>query len=165
MVLRRVDPTGPPGLLVRVCSWLGATRPARFVSRHLFWRLDPFLLRVTRGRVASTLVIPSAVLETRGARTGAVRRHAVIYFHDGDRAVVMASQAGAPRHPAWYHNLLAHPDVVLGGVPMTAAVVREDAERRRLEGLADRVLPAFERYRAEAAAAGREIPVVVLVPR
>lgn len=59
--LRHVDPTRPPGALVRAYSALGTTQLARFISRHVNWKLDPFLLRLTRGRLASTLMVPSAV--------------------------------------------------------------------------------------------------------
>jgi deazaflavin-dependent oxidoreductase (nitroreductase family) len=104
------------------------------------------------------------VLETRGARTGRVRRNAVIYFHDGDRVTVIASKAGAATHPAWFHNLRAHPDVKLGGVPMRAEVVSDEAERRRLWELADRVFAPYAAYREEAARANRTIPVVRLTP-
>jgi len=158
--LRYVDPTRPPGLLVRAYSAVGATRFARFISRHVNWKLDPLLLRLSRGRLASTLVIPSALLETRGARSGAIRRNAVIYFHDRGRPTIAASNAGAPRHPAWYHNLRADPDVVLGGIPMRASVVTDPAELDRLWPLADRVFPGFATYRRDAAAVNRTIPMV-----
>jgi len=136
----------------------------RAVSRTIGWRLDPVLLRITGGRVATTLVFPTAVLETRGARTGARRRNAVITVADGDRTVIVASHAGAPRHPAWFHNLRADPDVLLGGRPMRASVVEDDDERRRIWVLADGVFPGYERYRRDAAATGRTIPLVVLEP-
>ena len=71
-------------------------------------------------------MFPTAVLETTGAKTGARRRNAVIYFHDGDRVTIVASNAGSPRHPSWYHNLRAHPDVVFGGVAMRATVVDDE---------------------------------------
>jgi deazaflavin-dependent oxidoreductase (nitroreductase family) len=138
-----------------------------FISRHLNWHLDPWLLRRTRGRLASTLVFPAGLLETRGARTGAVRRNAVIYFHDpdhdGTRVVIAASNGGAPRNPGWYHNLVANPDVTFAGVPMRARVV-DEAERGRLWELAENVFPAFARYRRVAAARGRTIPLVELTP-
>jgi deazaflavin-dependent oxidoreductase (nitroreductase family) len=162
--LRYVDPNQPPGAIVRAYSAFAASRIGRFLSRHISWKLDPLLLRATRGRFATTLVFPTAVIETRGARTGAPRRNAVIYFHDGDRVTIVASHAGSPRHPAWYHNLRAHPDVTFGGVPMRATVVEDDAERERLWVLADRVLPAYERYRRDAARSNRTIPIVQLTP-
>jgi len=145
-------------------SWFGVNRAARVVSRRLGWKLDPVLLRLTGNRLATTLVIPTAVLETRGARTGKRRRNAVIYFRDGDRAVIAASNAGAGRHPDWFRNVLADPHVTFGGAPMLANVVEDRVEARRLWTLADSVFPALATYRREAAAAGREIPLISLTP-
>jgi deazaflavin-dependent oxidoreductase (nitroreductase family) len=161
--LRVVDATRPPGRFRRAFAAFSATRPALFFSRHVMWKLDPVLLRLTRGRVAGTLIFPTAVLETRGARTGERRRNAVIYWHDGGRVTIAASQAGSPRNPAWYYNLLAHPDVTFGGTPMTAVVVPED-DHERLWRLGDRVYPAFATYRRRAASAGRTIPLIQLIP-
>ncbi len=163
--LRYVDATHRPGIVTRAYAALAATRVSRFLSRHVSWKLDPLLLRATRGRLATTLVFPTAVLETTGARSGARRLNAIIYFHDGDRVTIVASNAGSPRHPSWYHNLRANPDVVLGGIPMHARVVDDEAERDRLWQLADRVFPAFASYRRDAARMNRRIPIVQLMPR
>ena len=149
----------------RAYARLAATRLSRFVSRHVSWKLDPLLLRVTGGRLATTLVFPTAVLETTGAKSGSGRQNAVIYFHDGDRVTIVASNAGSPRHPSWYHNLRARPDVVFGGIAMHATVVSDQAERDRLWQLADRVFPAFASYRRDAARTNRSIPIVQLTPR
>jgi len=139
--LKYVDPSRPRSSFTRAYVAFGTGRLGRFISRHVFWKLDPLLLRATRGRLSMALVIRTAVLETRGAKSGAVRRNAVIYFHDGDRVTIVASNAGYARHPAWYHNLRAHPDVTLGGIPMRATVVSDEAARQRLWPLADRVFP------------------------
>jgi deazaflavin-dependent oxidoreductase (nitroreductase family) len=154
-----------PGRIKRAYAAFATTRVARFLSRHVSWRLDPVLLRLTGGRVASTLMFPTAVLETRGARTGERRRNAVITVADGDRTVIVASNAGDPSHPAWFHNLRADPDVLVGGQPVRATVVDDEAERERLWLLADDVFPAFARYRRDAGAVGRTIPLVTLTPR
>jgi deazaflavin-dependent oxidoreductase (nitroreductase family) len=142
-----------------------ATRVARLVSRWVSWKLDPILLRASGGRVATTLVFPTAVLETVGAKSGVRRRNAVIYFHDGERVTIVAANAGSSRHPSWYHNLRVHPDVVFGGRAMRARVVRDEAERARLWTLADRVFPAFASYRRDAAKVNRAIPIVQLLSR
>jgi deazaflavin-dependent oxidoreductase (nitroreductase family) len=134
----------------------------RFVSRHVLWKLDVFLLRRTGGRMSTSFPIRTAVLETTGAKTGETRRNAVIYFHDGNDVVLVASHAGYPRHPAWYHNLRAHPDVLFGDVEMRATEVTDEAERQRLWPLADNVLPAYAKYRRQAAVSGRVIPLVRL---
>jgi deazaflavin-dependent oxidoreductase (nitroreductase family) len=111
------------------------------------------------------LVLPTALLETRGAKSGSVRRNAVIYFHDEDRVTIVASKAGHEKHPAWFHNLRAHPDVTFGGIPMRATVVSDEAERQRLWTLADRVFAPYAAYRRDAAKANRTIPIVQLTAR
>jgi deazaflavin-dependent oxidoreductase (nitroreductase family) len=105
------------------------------------------------------------VLQTQGAGSGRTRRTATLYFHDGDRVTIVASKRGWPEHPAWYHNVCAHPEVVFGGLPLRAEVVYDEAERRRLWELADRVYPAFAEFRTQAARTGRIIPIVQLVGR
>ena len=163
--LRHVDPTRRAGRLARLVARLATSRTSRFVSRHVGWKLDPLLLRLTRGRLSTPLVFPTAVLETRGAKSGLRRRNAVIYFHDGDRVTIAASNAGAARDPDWYANLQANPSVTFGNIPMHATVVTDAAETERLWGLADRVFPAYAVYRDEAARAGRTIPIIQLVER
>jgi deazaflavin-dependent oxidoreductase (nitroreductase family) len=111
------------------------------------------------------LVLPTALLETKGAKSGEIRRNAVIYFHDGSLVTIVASKAGAPKHPAWFHNLEADPDVTFGGIPMRATVIEDEAERQRIWKLADRVFAPYATYRREAAAANRTIPIVQLSAR
>lgn len=122
-------------------------------------------MRLTGGRLGFDLMIPTALLETRGAKSGKRRRNVVIYFHDGERATIVASRLGLPSNPAWFYNLRSNPDVTLGGAPMRATVVTDEDERRRLWGLADRVFAPYAAYRREAAEVGREIPIVQLAPR
>lgn len=163
--LKYVDPNRPPGLLSRIYAALANTRLGRFMSPNFVWKVDPYLMRATGGRIGMGLVLPTALLETRGAKSGAVRRNGVIYFHDGDRVTIVASKLGYEHHPAWFHNLQAHPDVTLGGIPMRASVVDDEAECRRIWALADRVFAPYAAYRREAAKANRTIPIVQLSPR
>ena len=163
--LKHVDPNRPRSLLSRAYAWFSTTRLGRFISANVVWKVDPYLLRATRGRVVMGLVLPTALVETRGAKSGAVRRNAVIYFHDEDRVTIIASKAGDEKHPAWFHNLRAHPDVAFGGIPMRATVVSDEAERHRLWTLADRVFAPYATYRRDAAKANRTIPIVQLTAR
>lgn len=163
--LRYVDPNRPRGPFSRAYAAFSCTRLGRLISVHFVWKVDPFLLRATRGRFGMGLVLPTALLETTGARSGARRCNAVIYFHDSEHVTIVASKAGAPRHPAWFYNLRAHPDVIFGGVPMQATIVTDEHERRRLWTLADNVFAPYATYRREAAAANRTIPIVQLAPR
>jgi deazaflavin-dependent oxidoreductase (nitroreductase family) len=150
------------GRLYRLFARLSGTRAMGWVSRAVAWRVDPLLLRLTGSRVGFALLLPSALLETTGAKTGARRANGVIYFHHGGDPIVIASKLGLPNHPAWFHNLRANPDVRLGGEPFRAEVVADAAEMERLWALADRVFPPFADYRFRAAAAGRTIPIVRL---
>ncbi len=125
--LRYVDPNKPPGRFSRAYAAFSNTWLGRFLSMHVAWKVDPLLMRATGGRLGMDLTIPTALLETRGARSGALRRNVVIYFHDGERVTIVASKLGLPRHPAWFHNLRAHPEVTLGGIPMRAEVVEDEA--------------------------------------
>jgi deazaflavin-dependent oxidoreductase (nitroreductase family) len=105
------------GPLYRLFARLSGTRAMGWVSRLVAWRLDPLLLRLTGSRVGFSLLLPSALLETTGAKTGARRANGVIYFHDGGDPIVIASKLGLPHHPAWFHNLRANPAVRLGARP------------------------------------------------
>ena len=136
-----------------------------YVSRYIIWKVDPVLMRLTGGRLGMGLLLPTALLETRGAKTGQPRSNAVIYFHDGDRVTIVASKLGLPEHPAWFHNVRANPEVVFGGRPFRAEVITDEAERERLWALADRVFPAYANYRKRAADTGRTIPLLQLTPR
>lgn len=151
--------------MYRAYARVAGTRAMGWFSRKVAWKIDPVLLRLSGGRVGTGMLLPTALLETRGARTGQARANAVIYFHDRDRVTIIASKLGLPHHPAWFHNLRANPDVRLGGEPFRAEVVEDAAERERLWRLADRVFPSYAAYRRRAAAAGRQIPVVQLIPR
>jgi deazaflavin-dependent oxidoreductase (nitroreductase family) len=142
----------------------GTTRVAIWFARLVLWKVDPLVLRVSGGRLSLAVGLPRALLETRGARSGVVRRHAVIYFHDGDRPTIVASKFGDPENPAWYYNARANPDVVFGGDAYRALTVEDEHERDRLWALADAVFPPFATYRERAARTGRTIPILQLRP-
>jgi deazaflavin-dependent oxidoreductase (nitroreductase family) len=166
--LRYVDPRTRRGPIYRAYVGLASSRFATWLSKKaiwsaIVWKIDPVLLRLTRGHLGTGLLLPTALLQTRGARTGLIRRNAVIYFHDGERVTIIASQAGRPGNPAWFYNARANPDVLLGGQPYRAEIVEDEASRERLWELADRVFPAFASYRQSATRAGRTIPILQLV--
>jgi deazaflavin-dependent oxidoreductase (nitroreductase family) len=163
--LRYVDPRVSHGPVYRWFARFSASRFGFWLSRNISWKLDPHLLRLSRGRIGTGLMIPTGLLETRGARSGALRRNGVIYFHDGEKVTIVASKAGAPENPAWFYNARANPDVTFGGQPFRAEVVGDETERARLWDLADRVFPPFARYRESAARSGRAIPILQLRPR
>ena len=105
---------------------------------------------------------PVLILTTVGAKSGRVRKTPLAYSKDGERHVVIASKGGGPTHPAWYHNLVANPEVtveVLGEGFRARARVAEGDERDRLfRNQADQ-MPNFYQYQERTS---RRIPVVVL---
>jgi deazaflavin-dependent oxidoreductase (nitroreductase family) len=163
--LRHVDPYKRRGRVYHAVCRFSATKLGGWLSANVAWKVDPQLLRLTKGRLSTAAPVAAALLETRGARTGQPRRNATLYFHDGDRVTIVASLRGWAKNPAWYHNLLKNPEVLFGGVAFIAKVVEDEAERERLWRLADRVYPPYADFREEAAKAGRVIPIVQLMPR
>ncbi|HEY2571981.1 MAG TPA: nitroreductase/quinone reductase family protein [Solirubrobacteraceae bacterium] len=160
-----VDPYKRRGRLYLAVARLSATKFGAWFSVNVAWKLDPFLLKLTSGRLSTAGPLATALLESRGARTGLPRRNATLYFHDGERVTIIASKRGWPENPAWYYNLRKHPAIVYGGLPFRAELVEDEAERRRLWELADRVFPEYVDYRERAAKAGRTIPIFQLVAR
>jgi deazaflavin-dependent oxidoreductase (nitroreductase family) len=135
------------------------------VARLVLWPIAPRLMRVTGGRFARTLPVPVDVIETRDARDGRPHHRVVVYFHDGERVIVIPSKAGMPDDPFWYQNALADPNVRFGGHPFRAEVVDDPASQARIWSLADRFYPPYVTYRALAARHDRTIPILQLTPR
>lgn len=124
------------------------------------------LYEATGGQEGGTLEDrPVVILTTIGAKTGSVRKNPVMRIKEGDTYVAVASAAGAPTHPAWYRNLIAHPQVTLqDGATVHQLRAREahGAEKARWWEVAERFWPHFPEYRAKAG--DRDIPVMLLEP-
>ena len=140
-------------------------------------RLWPLLLRLmgghtavyqrTNGRIGHRHpgLPPMLLLDHVGARSGERRTSPLVYVRDGEDYVVIASKGGFPKHPGWYHNLLAHPDTTIqvGSRHLDVhARVATAAERPRLWAMAVKTYSGYTGYQQRA---GREIPLVVLEPR
>lgn len=133
------------------------------IDRSLFGEEHVRRYRETGGEVGHIWNgVPTLLLTTTGRRSGEQRTTPLIYGRDGDRYVVVASKGGAPRHPAWYLNLSAKPDVELQvAAERFRARARTAAanERERLWKLMAGIWPAYDDYQAKTE---REIPLVVL---
>ena len=152
------DPQTRRGPVYRAMSWFLNTRAGRGTAMKFSAKVDPTLLRWSHGRIGTGLVFPSVALTTTGAKSGQPRTAAVLYFSDGDDVILLASNFGTERHPAWYHNLRAHPTALLecGGVraAYTAAEVTDAAEWQRLWDLALGVYPGWAQYKERTDAVG-----------
>jgi deazaflavin-dependent oxidoreductase (nitroreductase family) len=108
--------------------------------------------------------VPILLLDHVGAKTGAKRTSALIFAVDQADYLIVASMGGAPRHPSWYHNLLAHPQTTIQvkdqRIPVTARIATEQ-EKPRLWDIVTRTWPNYDLYQSRT---DRHIPVVVLSP-
>jgi F420H(2)-dependent quinone reductase len=145
---------------------LARTRLGGWLFINVFPVIDRWLMPLTRGRLKVAMGQPILLLHTRGARSGQPRTTPLLYTRHDDGFVIVASKAGAEHHPAWYHNIRAHPDAVAVEVGSRRMQVRprvvEGAERAELWQRVNDNYNGYETYQGRAG--GRVIPVVLLEP-
>jgi deazaflavin-dependent oxidoreductase (nitroreductase family) len=130
--------------------------------------LHTLAYRATGGRIGHTAPgMPTILLlDHVGAKSGTKRTSPLLYVRDGEDLVIVASKGGFPKHPAWYHNLMANPDTTVQvqgeQIPVHARTAKPE-ERERLWALAVKGYRGYDDYAARSK--GREIPLVVLEPR
>ena len=121
--------------------------------------------RANEGKVTGPFSgAPLLLLTTTGAKSGVTRTTPLAYSAAGDRLIIIASYAGGPRHPAWFLNLRANPEVTIelpNETFTTNVVITEGEERQRLFDQQAAKMPNFAEYQAKTS---RQIPVVV-IPR
>ena len=121
------------------------------------------------GTESTTLLdtgLPCIIVTHAGNKTGGIRKTPLMRVTDGDGYVLVASQGGAPRNPAWVYNLRADPRVEIRDAtqvtPMRVREVTDPAERARLWALCVAAFPPYEDYRNKTS---RTIPVFLARPR
>ena len=132
----------------------------------VFPAIDKRLMPLTGGRLRVGVGQPVLLLHARGAKSGQPRTTPLLYCRDGENIILVASKAGAPNNPAWYHNLVAHPDVEVeidGKRKLVRAHEAQGEERDELWRLVNDVYNGYDVYAQRAP--GRQIPVMVLEPR
>ncbi len=119
----------------------------------------------TEGLTLRDTGLPVIIVTNRGRNTGAIRKTPLMRVVDGNNYILVASQGGAPKHPQWYHNLKANPDVeIRDKTEVHAMRVREvvdAAERERLWKIAIAAYPPYQEYQAKTE---RVIPIFVAEP-
>ncbi len=108
---------------------------------------------------------PLLLLTTIGAKSGQHRTTPLMYVPDGERLLIIASNAGAVAHPAWYRNLLAHPEVTVevGADTFEASAIELEGDERRQQW--DKIVASYPFFVEHQAKITREIPVIVLKRR
>lgn len=158
----------PMNIFHRLVERFAYTRAGTWLILNVASRLDPQVNQLTGGRVsvASLIGLPLVLLTTTGAKTGLQRTVALVFFSKGDNIILIASNGGKAKHPAWYHNLRAHPQAQLyirGKSQTCVAREAEGDEREVLWAEAVRVYAGYEAYQQRAR--DRRIPVMVLSPQ
>jgi deazaflavin-dependent oxidoreductase (nitroreductase family) len=161
MPLRYVDPNKKRGRGYAAVESFARSGPGQFVARHVFWHTTRGCTRVSGGRYPWIGMV-TAPLTSTGAKSGQPRVHQLSYFHDRRDPILVASNAGAPRHPQWYYNLKANPECQFGDESFVGTEVTDPDEYACLFALAEKVFAGYTDYRARA---GRQIPILRLKPR
>ncbi len=164
----RVDPEAISSSPFRRALFAFAlTKAGTWYSSQLGARVDPWLLRATRGHVDHAFgQIPIVLVVVRGARSGVERTVPLLYFNDGGDVILIASSYGRPKFPAWYYNLKANPDVRLEVRGRSAPYLAREAtgeDRDRLFELAKKVYRGYTDYERRTTGI-RRIPVMRLSP-
>ena len=156
------------GPLRRLVQKAAAIVPMSLVPERALPRIDRAFYRLSRRHTTFSAWVsglPIVMLTTTGARTGQPRTVPVLALPEGDRLVVIATNYGRPENPGWYHNLLAHPRVVVtwegSAIPLRARELKGE-ERRRYVDRGLEAYPWWEQYHRRAAP--RQIPVIMLQP-
>jgi deazaflavin-dependent oxidoreductase (nitroreductase family) len=152
------------GLYERALEGFGRSAPGNWYLKRIAPRIDAPLLRLTGGRVSSVYPVPVMLLTTTGAKSGQPRTIPLLYITDGDRLMLIASNYGQKRHPAWYRNLTANPRVeVLAGKhsgTYVASEITDPGERERAWELALDQYAGYADY--DVRSGDRTIPLIRL---
>jgi deazaflavin-dependent oxidoreductase (nitroreductase family) len=149
--------------LDRALERVAASRAGGWYFIHVTSKVDPWLLKRTDGRWSTVLGQPVLLVMNRGARSGQVRETPLVFGVDGDAILLVASKGGSTKHPAWYHNLKAHPEcdvIAKGRSGRYQARELEDDERTRAWEIVTDVYRGYDAYQARTG--GRTIPVLRL---
>jgi deazaflavin-dependent oxidoreductase (nitroreductase family) len=154
-----------PNIVQRAVRRLIATRPVTWALSHTMHRLDGAVLRTSGGRTTAGALftgLPLITLTTTGAKSGRPRSVPLVGIPDGERLILIASNWGQTKHPAWYHNVRANPAVTVTLNGKTAPYVARELTGAEREGAWARAVAVYPGYRGYAARAVRGIPVVML---
>jgi deazaflavin-dependent oxidoreductase (nitroreductase family) len=162
------DWTDTPNALQRAARRVVSLPPVSAVLSRTLHRLDQPILRWSDGRYsAASLVagLPMISLTTTGAKSGQPRTVPLVAIPDGRRLILVASNWGRPRHPAWYHNLKAHPGAQVTVDGRTAAWTARELAGEAREAAWQRATALYPGYAYYAQRnGGLRIPVLVLEP-
>nr|WP_308202005.1 nitroreductase family deazaflavin-dependent oxidoreductase [Dietzia sp. Die43] len=136
-------------------------------------RVNTWAYRVSGGRVGGSwrvgsalrAPVPVCLVTTTGRKSGEPRTVPLLHLPDGDRVLLVASQGGLPKHPQWYYNVLADPNVTVQvGRRRRAMTAREATPSERAE-LWPRLVERYADFADYQANTSRVIPVIICEPK
>ncbi|MGE0669061.1 MAG: nitroreductase family deazaflavin-dependent oxidoreductase [Sphingomonadales bacterium] len=132
---------------------------------RLFTRLNVIVYRLSGGRLMSSMYgTPICLVTMTGAKSGKRRTIPLMYNPHGEDVILVASLGGAPQHPLWYHNLVAHPDVEIQDGARKRRMRCRQASREEKDALWPRIVANFPSYGAYQRRTDRDIPVMICSP-
>jgi F420H(2)-dependent quinone reductase len=154
---------------MRIADIEGSRPMAKYVPSPRDWVREQVDLYESSGGTKGTTLrdtgLPVVIVTHTGNKTREIRKTPLMRVKDGSNYVLVGSQGGAPKHPAWVHNLRANPHIELRDEasvgPMRVREVKDAAERARLWTLAVAAFPPYAEYQTKTQ---RQIPVFVAEP-
>jgi deazaflavin-dependent oxidoreductase (nitroreductase family) len=141
------DARKPRGLLHSVLLKVGPQPWFISIYRRLGPRIDPTISRIGDGRLMRELYgLPGMVLHSTGAKSGLPRSNPLLYARDGADFVVVGTNFGQPKHPAWTANLRAHPDAAVEVAGVTLPVRAHLIEGEEWQSVFDRLVAVYPGY-------------------
>ncbi|MEU7630288.1 nitroreductase family deazaflavin-dependent oxidoreductase [Nocardia sp. NPDC049220] len=132
----------------------------------MFVRANTAAYRASRGKIGGSFYnAPVLLLTTTGRKSGKERTTPLLYLLDEKRYIVVASDRGAPKHPAWYLNLRDHPDVTvqIGSQRISATATEVTGEDR--DQLWPRLVEMYQGYDDYTVKTTRTFPIVTFTPK
>ncbi len=147
-----------------LAPWTPTQERLGSIAGRIMTALNVWVFRLTGGRLGGAFPggAPVCLVTAKGKRSGASRTVALLYLPNGDDLVLVASKGGMSHHPAWYHNMMANPDVeveIRGTTRRMRARQATDAEKAALW---PRLVAMYRDYDTYQARTTRNIPVVIL---
>jgi deazaflavin-dependent oxidoreductase (nitroreductase family) len=144
------------------------TRPVTAFVASILHYVDGFILRISGGRldISRASGLPVIELTTTGAKSGLPRTLPLAGYPDGDKLVLIASNYGRERHPAWYYNLKANPECTVKKDGIEKSYIAREADEQENDYYYEIAISYYIGYAAYKQRAGsRKIPVMILEPK
>lgn len=155
-----------PGIADTLQRWGTAASSSKLggILYHVLCRrIDTVMIPLTKGRFSMGPPGQTVLITTTGAKSGKPRKASLAFLWRGDDMVIVASKGGAPRHPAWYHNLRADPRVVVQTRAGVEDRIAREAKGEERDELFEAMATTYSNFAAyQERAANRRIPVLVL---